>query len=386
MEMWLDPSNASIRPLDGIGQSFEHRGPDDHDRSLYNWYLAQMYRMLDHICLPISPGYLAYLAKIASGDLPLQEKVSMLFLEMAHYYQPWLISSLNQLDGMQETGAEFSTELFRRIAPQVCASFRLIHCAEVFRSPVFGRATPIRGEELVQFVDHCLREGMLPSVLQALGMFLFDAQHFQPSDYDDMVLPFLVQLPATLSNYGVSHDSAPDLIRALYQTCLSHYLQVYVGPQPVAPHSWAKPAVDCLYKKSRPEHDDCAECADLNDFLQDSEVHLSGWVVAPMEYTHIKDTIRAANSEVDCTETKKYRQKLVLKIQKSHSAFEGSLSSWETRREWAAQRLGQFDQPILREILGVTFDAIMNMQSIMTQQPPPLGHLCPWRILRNIAL
>ena len=148
--------------------------------------------------------------------------------------------------------------------------------------------------------------------------WLFD--HAEESEVDKLLLPAALTL-----KQQATHSQAASVIQ-LYDGVMNHLgtrIDLPLSPFP----NWLRPAeLNCQ----------CSQCAQLQDFLGDTDKEQWRYTAAEAKRRHIEDTIQRSQSDVDCSTEKKGRPYTLVCVKNS-----GSYKRRVTQRQQDEKMLGE---------------------------------------------
>ena len=193
-------------------------------------------------------------------------------------------------------------------------------------------------------------------VTQFLSKILADVPRFSGLDLHCIWVPYVrLTLEASVLSRAVRGMKA--LHRKLLVTILARYVDVFVQRKPTYEIDYVRPQVECS----------CLDCSSLNRFLVDGSQSVGEFAFGEKRRRHLCAKLDMAH--IDCTRTTTHQSRpYKLVVTKTFKKNEELLEQWESRRVLAMGQLGQFNQGVLREMLGGEYESIVNMARLGLQE------------------
>lgn len=189
-----------------------------------------------------------------------------------------------------------------------------------------------------------------------LSKVLADAPRFSGLDLHYIWVPY-VRLTLEASVLPLSVPGMGALYRELLVTILARYVEVFVQRKPTYEINYIRPQVEC----------GCLDCSCLNRFLVDGNQSVGQFAYGEKRRRHICTKLDMAH--IDCTHiTSHERRPYKLVITKTFKQNEELIKQWKTRYGLAIGQLGQFNQGVLREMLGGEYESIVHMERLGLQE------------------
>ncbi|CAD0084108.1 unnamed protein product, partial [Aureobasidium vineae] len=197
-----------------------------------------------------------------------------------------------------------------------------------------------------------------------VASIISETSSMDPQDYKHTMLPCLKSIIVRL----LEGKDETDMYKELFQTCLSRYINRFVGQEPVQ-INWSRNPVRC----------NCRDCMDLNAFLRSPVDRVKRLRVSKQRRHHLHTQL---DTYTDCTHITERGYKETLVVTKQGKSFEENLKTWTDKAKSALATLRSLedqestsDSPSqLRKLLGDKYAEIMTLRRVgimtATQQEP----------------
>ena len=226
--------------------------------------------------------------------------------------------------------------------------------------------TNVSGEDIAEVLSHCSTSGIDDLGGQLEQRIIEASSHVDPAAFKDVLIPFLVCLleeherPSALasdSSRGIPLSSTIDTQHKWGAICLGVlqlYLSRYVQTEPPkSSASLARPRVSC----------NCQDCFSLNLFLASPTQQVGRFAIGQARRQHLHQKLNGS----DCThETERIGNPQTLVVTKKDRAIEQH-QAWELRRKQAEVEISEFDQDLLKTVLGRKYKDIVGIAANVTE-------------------
>ncbi|KAI9147509.1 DNA excision repair ERCC-3 [Paramyrothecium foliicola] len=179
--------------------------------------------------------------------------------------------------------------------------------------------------------------------------------------YHDMPLQFVKEV-----------EEIPSLHRQLFTTCITSYVDSYVGREPINEPNMVRNNIRCS----------CRECRSLNRFLSSPlQVNWESSADRGVIY-HLQEKLNTSKN--GCShETNRMVKPPTLIVTKPPRPSLHDRRDWHRRRRAAQAELQKFDQQKLRLLFGEEYNAIINLERLVFV-PPKRATSC-WSVFHSVG-